>query len=304
MKRYKVLFVYNPEAGNGLIKNNLDEIIDKFQRKKLQVVPFRTERREALLDVFAQMNPAEYKKVVVAGGDGTINTVVSGMIRNNVDLPVAIFPCGTANDFAYYFDLPLDLKGMIKVATEENYTYADIGKVNDKYFVNVAAMGFLVDVSQKTDPNAKSTLGVLSYYLRGIGELPNLKPIPVSLTSAEYTSTDNIYFMLVMNGRSAGGFKKIAPNASINDGKLDIVVFKEMPIIELMPLVVSVLTGNHAENKNVISFSTDKLLIESNQVIGTDIDGEKGSELPLDISLLHNRIRINTITKDVEGSIW
>jgi diacylglycerol kinase (ATP) len=304
MKRYKVLFIYNPESGNGLIKNNLDEIIDKFQRKKLQVVPFRTERKEALLDVFAQMNPADYKKVVVAGGDGTINTVVSGMIKNNIDLPLAVFPCGTANDFAYYFDLPLDLKNMIKIATEEHYTYADIGKVNDKYFVNVAAMGFLVDVSQKTDPNAKSTLGVLSYYLRGIGELPNLKPIPVTLASAEYSATDNIYFMLVMNGRSAGGFKKIAPNASINDGKLDVVIFKEMPIIELMPLVVSVLTGNHAENKNVVSFSTERILIESNQQIGTDIDGEKGSELPLDISILHNRIRINTLKKDVEGSIW
>jgi len=304
MKRYKVLFVYNPEAGNGLIRNNLDEIIDKFQRKKLQVVPFRTEKKEALNDVFAQMDPTEYKKVVVAGGDGTINTVVNGMIRNKVDLPLAIFPCGTANDFAYYFDLPMELKGMIKVATEENYTYADVGQVNSKYFINVAAMGFLVDVSQKTDPNIKSTLGVLSYYLRGLGELPNLKPIPVQISSEEYTSTDNIYFMLVMNGRSAGGFKKIAPRASINDGKLDVVIFKEMPIMELMPLLVSVMTGNHTENKNVVSFSTDRLIIDSDQHIGTDIDGEKGSELPLDIRVLHNRIRINTVNKNMEGSIW
>ncbi len=304
MKRYKVLFVYNPEAGNGLIKNNLDEIIDKFQRKKLQVVPFRTEKKEALLDIFAQMDPAEYKKVVVAGGDGTINTVVSGMLKNNVDLPIAIFPSGTANDFAYYFDLPLDLKAMIKVATEENYTYADVGKVNDKYFVNVAAMGFLVDVSQKTDPNVKNTLGIVSYYLRGLGELPNLKPIPVKITSEAYSAEDNIYFMLVMNGRSAGGFKKIAPHASINDGKLDVVIFKEMPIIELMPMLVSVLTGNHSENRNVLTFSTDRLLVESDQHIGTDIDGETGSELPLDIQVLHNRIRINTVTKDMEGSIW
>ncbi len=304
MKRLKVLFIYNPEAGNGLIKNNLDEIIDKFQKKRLQVVPFRTEKKEALLDVFANMDQTQYKKVVIAGGDGTINTVVNGMIKNGIDLPISIFPSGTANDFAYYFDLPSDIKGMIKIATEENYTYADVGKVNGKYFVNVAALGFLVDISQKTDPNVKSTLGVVSYYLRGIGELPNLRPIPVKITSDVYNATENIYFMLVMNGRSAGGFKKIAPTASVNDGLLDVVIFKEMPIMELMPLLLSLLSGNHADNKNVESFRTSKLLIESDELIGTDIDGEKGEALPLNIETLPNKIRINTITSNKAGSIW
>ena len=304
MKRLKVLFIYNPLAGNGLIKNNLDDIIDKFQKKRLQVIPFRTEKKEALIDIFAHMDASQYKKIVVAGGDGTINTVVNGMIKNGIDLPLAIFPSGTANDFAYYFDLPNDIKTMTKIATEENYTYADVGVVNDKYFVNVAALGFLVDVSQKTDPNVKSTLGVVSYYLRGIGELPNLRPIPVTITSDVYTATENIYFMLVMNGRSAGGFKKIAPTASVNDGLLDVVIFREMPVMELMPLLVSLLSGNHADNKNVEIFSTNKLLIESDQEIGTDIDGEKGEALPLSIQVLPRKIRINTLTSNKSGSIW
>lgn len=303
MKRLKVLFIYNPDAGNGMIKNNLDEIIDKFQKKRLQVVAFRTEKKEALLEIFANMDQTQYKKVVIAGGDGTINTVVNGMIKNGIDLPIAIFPSGTANDFAYYFDLPNDIKTMTKIATEENYTYADVGKVNGKYFVNVAALGFLVDISQKTDPNVKSTLGVVSYYLRGIGELPNLRPITVKITSDVYAATENIYFMLVMNGRSAGGFKKIAPTASVNDGLLDVVIFKEMPVMELMPLLVSLLSGNHADNKNVDCFSTSKLLIESDQQISTDIDGEKGESLPLTIEVLPKKIKINTLTSNRLGSI-
>ena len=304
MKRLKVLFIYNPLAGNGLIRNNLDEIIDKFQKKKLQVVPFRTEKNEALLDLFANMDATQYKKVVIAGGDGTINTVVNGMIKNGIDLPIAIFPSGTANDFAYYFDLPSDIKSMMKIATEENYTYSDVGRVNGKHFVNVAALGFLVDVSQKTDPNIKSTLGVVSYYLRGIGELPNLRPIPVTITSDIYSAEENIYFMLVMNGRSAGGFKKIAPSALVNDGLLDVVIFKEMPVMELMPLLVMLLSGNHVVSKNVEYFSTSKLLVESDQEVGTDIDGEKGERLPLLIEVLPKRIRINTKTSNQSGSIW
>ena len=226
------------------------------------------------------------------------------MIRNNINLPLAIFPSGTANDFAYYFDIPHTIDKMIKIALDENYTYSDVGRVNGKYFVNVAALGFLVDVSQKTDPNIKSTLGVMSYYLRGVTEIPNLKPITVKITSQEYTSEDKIYFMLVMNGRSAGGFKRIAPKAEINDGLLDVMMFKEMPIRDLAPLLINIMTGQHQENKNVVFFQTKKLQIESDQQVGTDVDGEKGCDFPLSIDVLTKRLMINTRLSDMEGAIW
>lgn len=301
MKKNKVLLFYNPNAGSGLFKSNLDLIIEKFQRKKLYVIPVRADRKGILHEVMSSINPEEYRKVIAAGGDGTINLVVNEMIQNKIDLPIAIFPSGTANDFAYYFDIPHDIDGMLKIALEEHYTYTDIGRVNDKYFVNVAAMGFLVDVSQKTDPNIKNTLGIISYYLKGFTEIPNLRPIPVKITSEEYTSEDRIYFMLVMNGRSAGGFKRIAPLAEVNDGLLDVMLFKEMSPLELMPLLFNVMTGQHHENKNVVFFQTRKLLIESEQEVGTDIDGEKGAEFPLDIEVLPRKFRINTAVNNMEG---
>lgn len=304
MKKNKVLLFYNPKAGNGLFKNNLDLIIEKFQKKKMLVIPIRADRRGILDEVLKQMNVKEFRKIIAAGGDGTINNVVNAMINNKIDLPLAIFPAGTANDFAYYFDLPHSIEDMVQIALEENYTYSDIGKVNDKYFINVAAMGFLVDVSQKTDPNIKNTLGVISYYLKGVTEIPNLKPIPIKITSKEYTSEDQIYFMLVMNGRSAGGFKRIAPNAEINDGLLDVMLFKEMPIYEFAPLLINVMQGNHHANKNVIFFQTSKLKVESDNNVGTDIDGEKGAEFPLEIEILPKKIRINTRLEDMQGSKW
>lgn len=304
MKKNKVLLFYNPNAGNGLFKNNLDLIIEKFQKKKMVIVPVRADRRGLLDEVLKEIDPKQFRKIIAAGGDGTINVVVNALINNGIDLPLAIFPAGTANDFAYYFDLPNSIEEMVKIALEEHYTYADIGKVNDKYFINVAAMGFLVDVSQKTDPNIKNTLGIISYYLKGVTEIPNLRPIPIRITSEEYTSEDKIYFMLVMNGRSAGGFKRIAPKAEVNDGLLDVMLFKEMPIYEFAPLLVNVMQGNHQENKNVVFFQTAKLRVESENQVGTDIDGEKGSDFPLDIEILPKRIRVNTMLQDMEGSKW
>lgn len=304
MQIKKVLLFYNPNAGNGLFSANLDLIIQQFQKKKMVVIPIRADRKGFLNEILKNLNQNEYVKVIAAGGDGTINIMVNAMMENNIDLPLSIFPAGTANDFAYYFDIPNKINDMVNIALEKNYTYADVGKVNSKYFINVAALGFLVDVSQKTDPNIKNTLGIVSYYLRGVVEIPNLRPIPIKITSKEYTAEEKIFFMLVMNGRSAGGFKRIAPSAEINDGYLDVLLFKEMPIYEFAPLFLNIMQGNHSENKNVKFFKTQELLIESNQDIGTDIDGEVGEKLPLHIKVISKKLKINTLIEGMKGSSW
>jgi YegS/Rv2252/BmrU family lipid kinase len=230
--------------------------------------------------------------------------MVNAMVRNNVDMPLAIFPAGTANDFASYMDLPNKLDDMIDIALEEKYTLADVGLATGRCFVNVLAMGMRADISQKTDPNMKNTLGLISYYLKGFSELPNLRPISVKITCEAFNLEAGIYFMLIMNGRSAGGFRRLAPDAVINDGLLDVMIFREMPIMELAPLLIAVMTGQHPVNRNVISFKTAALRVESEQEIATDMDGETGDKLPIEISVLRKRLRVNTRRDNMEGSIW
>ncbi|MBE5035196.1 YegS/Rv2252/BmrU family lipid kinase [Gallibacter intestinalis] len=293
-KRQKVLLFYNPHSGNGMFKNNLDGIIDRFQESGFQVVPVRAAKGTAIQRALAEMDQSMYRQIVVAGGDGTINICVNAMIRNNIDLPLAIFPTGTANDFASYFALPKDIESMVDVAMGDKYTYADVGKCNDRYFINVAAMGSLVDVSQKTDPNLKNTLGVVAYYLKGASEVVKLRALPVKLTTDDKVIEEEMYFMLVMNGMSAGGFKKLSPTSDIQDGKLNVILFRKMPIIELVPLLFGVISGNYLENKNILTFETDNLVIESEEDISTDVDGEHGEKLPLHFSVLEKKLRIFT----------
>lgn len=304
MKRKKVILAYNPKSGNGLFKNNLDTIVKAFQKKGYMIIPIRMDKKGILDEFFSKMNQEECAKIIAAGGDGTINIVVNAMIKADYHVPLAIFPAGTANDFAYYFDIPTDIDKMIEVAMSNKHTKADVGVVNGRYFVNVAAMGSLVDVSQKTDPNLKNTLGVLSYYLKGAGEITKLKPMSVTVESNEFSGTVDIYFMLVMNGRSAGGFKKVSPKSSINDGKLDVMMFKAAHLMELPQVLFKVLAGQHQESKDVIFFQTDKLRLDTDVDMGTDIDGEKGEKFPLDISVLPNRLEICTIVDDVGEKLW
>lgn len=294
IRREKVLLFYNPYSGNGLFKNNLDLIIERFQANGFQVTPVRAAEGYPLEKAFEEMQVSNYRLIIAAGGDGTINVCVNAMIKNNIDLPLAIFPSGTANDFAYYFDIPERIEDMVDVAMGNHFTYADVGVCNGRHFINVAALGSLVDVSQKTDPNLKNTLGVLSYYMKGASEIVNLKPLPVTLTTPDKVYDEKMLFMVVMNGKSAGGFKHISPDAEINDGKLNVYLFRNMPILELGPLFFDVLQGRHGQSKKVLTFTTEELTIESPVDISTDVDGEHGEKLPLHFTVLHNKLRIMT----------
>ena len=288
----KILIYYNPYSGSGVFKNNLDYIIGRCQDAGYQAVPIRASKGKVIDRTFAEINQEEYSRIIVGGGDGTVNLCVNAMIKHDINLPLAILPSGTANDFAYYFGLPSDIKELMDIALGDVTSPADVGKVNDKVFINVAAMGALVDVSQKTDPNLKNSLGIVAYYLTAMSELPQIRPLAVKLTTPDAVYEEEIYFMVVMNGESAGGFRKLNPESSINDGKLDVIAFLKMPIVELAPLLIEVLRGRHPKNKHVLYFQTDKLTMESNADIVTDIDGEHGEKLPLHFSVLHNRLSI------------
>ena len=218
-RREKILLYYNAFSGSGVFRNNLDHIIDRCQKLGYQVVPVRAAHGVVINRVFETLRQEEYSRILVAGGDGTMNTCVNAMVRHDIHLPVGLLPAGTANDFAYYFELPSDLDLQLDVALGEKTTKADVGKVNNKCFINVCAMGALVDVSQKTDPNLKNALGSLAYYLKALTELPQVHPIAVRLTTPERVYNEEIYFMVVMNGESAGGFRKLSPQSSMDSDR-------------------------------------------------------------------------------------
>lgn len=303
-KIQKIILFYNPGSGNGLFKNNLDHIISRCQKEGYLLVPIRAAHGHVIKDFMTELDREtykdEYKKIIAAGGDGTINVCVNAMIENNIDLPIAIFPAGTANDFAYAFNMPNEIDEMLDIALGESYTMSDVGIINGKYFINVAAMGRVVDVSQKTDPTLKNTIGVTAYYLKGLAEIPNLKPTKVVLTTREKVYREKMYFMVVMNGKSAGGFKKLAPNSEVNDGLLDVILFRSMTWFEMPRILMKILQGNHSDSKKVLHFQTDNLVIESESDLPTDIDGEHGENFPLEFGVLHNRLKILTAANSSE----
>ena len=293
----KILLYYNAYSGSGVFKNNLDHIVDRCQQAGYQVVPVRAAKGIVIDNVLSEIDQNQFSRIIAAGGDGTMNLCVNAMVKYDIHLPLAILPAGTANDFAYYFELPSEIDYQLDIALGNKTTKADVGVVNDRCFINVAALGALIDVSQKTDPNLKNAIGTLAYYLKAVTEIPQIRALPVKLTTPEQVYEENIYFMVVMNGESAGGFRKLSPESNMNDGKLDVIAFKKMPIVELAPLLFEVVHGRHPNNKHVLYFQTDKLTIESEADISTDIDGEHGEKLPLEFSVLKMNLSFQKMSR-------
>lgn len=277
----KVRFIYNPYSGENAILNELDNVIKVYQKKGYQVVPYRIQFDEAI-DKALDIIDNTYDHILIAGGDGTVDTLVNAMMKKNIKIPIGILPVGTANDFSKFLGISADVTEACNQILSTTPKKIDVGIVNDKYFVNVASAGLFTDVSQKTDVNLKNTIGKLAYYLKGLEEVPRLKKLKVKITSKEMTYEGKMYLFLVFNGQTAGNFK-LATRANAEDGLLDIIVIKAIPIREVLPLFIKILRGEHLDSNSVIYFKSDDILIESTEDIVTDIDGEKGPDFPIHI---------------------
>jgi len=287
----KVKFIYNPYSGENVILDHLDSVIKIHQEAGYTIVPYRIDKEMDVINAFSDFRDTNYYYVLIAGGDGTIDNVVNAMTKAGVSVPIGILPVGTANDFGKFLGMPSDITKACRQILSSEVTSVDLGSINDKYFVNVASTGLFTDVSQKTDVNLKNTIGKLAYYLKGLEELPNFRKLEIKIRSKEMEYEGNMYFMLVFNGQTAGNFK-LATRASATDGLLDVIIFKAIPIIELIPLFVKVLKGEHLDSDNVIYFKTNNIYIESHEDIVTDIDGEKGPDFPLNIKCIKGGLKV------------
>ena len=217
----KVKFIYNPFSGEHTILDDLDNVIRIHQKYDYTIVPFRISNDRELEEAFDDIDDT-YKYVLIAGGDGTVDNVVNTMKGLKIDLPIAILPVGTANDFAKFIGMPSNVEVACEQILKSEITELDLGKVNDKFFINVASAGLFTDVSQKTDVNLKNTIGKLAYYVKGIEQIPNLRKLKVKISCEKLVFDGDMYLILVFNGQTAGNFN-LAYKADASDGLLDVI---------------------------------------------------------------------------------
>lgn len=280
----KVLLIYNASSGSNNIKNHFDYIFEIFHKNDQQVTILRVDKNFPIEKSLTLAKTKIYKKIVIAGGDGTISKVVNTILSNGITIPVAIIPSGTSNDIATSLGYSTSIKENINKAVTFNERPIDIPNINSMYFFNIFTIGDLANISKNIDPTQKKLFGRNAYYFKGIEILSKIKSFEIKIKSKNFVYEGKAMVVIVINGSSVGGLKKISPNSKIDDGLLDVIIFKEIKSIEFPNMFFSILQGKHLKNKNIIFFQSKNIFISSKTKVNTDIDGEEGISLPVKLS--------------------
>ena len=236
-------------------------------------------------ELTAMQEAANYDAVFVSGGDGTVSSVVGGMVKAGVKVPVGYYPSGTANDLAATLGYVRDAEENSKIILKGKPIPHDVGLLNDEYtFLYTASFGAFTKVSYETPQDLKNKLGQAAYILSGAAELFNLEPetISVKWDDGELIDTD-VFFLGVMNTHSMGGVLKIpADRTDLADGLFDILIVKRpKTLVETNNLFFDLLKNNlyDAKNENIIFIHSSSLTVQTARPVAWTVDGEPTKEM-------------------------
>lgn len=292
MKKIKI--ISNPSSGRQSIDRRLERLIKLLLDDGYTLNKFETKQKNDAMNETIKTCNEDWDIIIVSGGDGTVNEVAKGIVKSENKIPVAILASGTVNDFANYMKIPNDVNDFYNMIKKFETVSVDLGKLNDDYFVNVAAGGILSNVGYQVLPEAKLVLGRMAYYLEGLKEitLQGIKPINLQIESEEYSSVEDVLLFLISNSSSIGGFKKIAPKADVLDGLLDIVIVKKSDVGNLANIFFNIFSGEHVNHPNVIYFKSNKIKLNTTNDVNIDIDGEYGGKLPATFQVVPKAFKI------------
>jgi diacylglycerol kinase (ATP) len=220
-----------------------------------------------------------YDHVLAVGGDGTLNEVVNGVaqVPHGFDaVTLGVIPVGTGNDFATALGIPAGIDAALDALLLAEPEAVDVGVVNGVHFINVSAGGFIAEVSDAVTPQMKTVAGRLAYLIGGAQVLLDYEPMraEVRAPGVILPAETNLHAFAVCNSRLVGGGRLIAPDALIDDGRLDVCLIEAMPTMEFLALLRRVSSGEHVEDSRVIYFRAEWLELAFDRAVKVNTDGE------------------------------
>lgn len=272
----KLLWIVNPHAGRGAMSGKVIGCVTAFQQAGYDVTVYVTQGAQDATRV-ARERAAEFDRIVCAGGDGTLNEVVTGLMESEVRPPLGYIPAGTTNDFASSLEIPKVPAEAAAVAAGDRLQALDIGRFNDRYFNYIAAFGVFTEVSYATPQQSKNIFGRAAYIMEGVKSLANIRAHHIRVESEELSVEDDFIYGMVSNSVSVGGFKAITPDGvALDDGLHEVLlVYPVENPMELQWLVNDLLTHN-MESTRFVYYRTSRITFDAVDEIPWTLDGEFG----------------------------
>lgn len=281
--REKVLFIVNPTSGKLTFKNDFFKIAKLFSDAGFEPTVLMTEKAGDASD-FAENYGPSFDRIISCGGDGTLNEVVSGLMRLKPEnrRPVGFIPSGTTNDLAETLKIPKNHIDAANAIINGIAIPNDVGNFNNtRYFNYIASCGAFTSTSYATPQNLKNSLGHMAYVLEGIKSLNEIKPIYMKIESEEVTTDGEFLFAGVTNSLSVAGIYKFDPKlVDLSDGTFEVIlVRKPKNTTDVLDIFVQLANLNYDNDNSVIFFHTKNVTITCEEAVKWTVDGEYGGKL-------------------------
>ena len=289
----KLLLIANPIAGMKKATKYLSDIIFIFNQADFEVSTYITAKQgDAKKAVEILGKNADL--IVCCGGDGTLNEEITGIMVNDINVPIGYIPSGSTNDFAASLKLETNVIKAAQRIVKGNAINIDVGKFGDRYFTYVASFGAFTKTSYSTPQSVKNTLGHMAYILEGIQELSNVSKIYVSMEVDGKEIEGDFIFGAICNSTSVGGVLTLNSKiVDMSDGKFEVVLIRQpKDIVELHECVVS-LSKQKYDSNMITMLSAKNVKVKTNKKINWSLDGEKAADVKeIDIDIISNRLQI------------
>lgn len=281
----RTCIILNPAAKGERARRLTNKLRDLLPEAVLKVTRCAGDA-EALAERAVQQG---YDCVVAAGGDGTLNEVVNGIAEHDVAL--GVLPVGTVNVFAMEMGIPFRVEDAARVVKEGRERLIDLAQANDQWFIQLAGVGLDAQIVRDTEWESKKTFGPLSYVFT-LTELAGRKPPRLKIKDEERGEIEGS-FVLVGNGKFYGGPFKIFPDGEIDDGLLDVCVFKRVSHIDMLRYFRGILVGRHTFYKDVEYFHSKSVRVWSDDPsVPVEVDGELYGTAPVSFQAHSRKLRV------------
>lgn len=297
----KCIFLYNPFSGKGKVLKHLP-IIEKTLKEKFDYVEiYKTESVKDTIQK-AQDSCGVFDVIIFAGGDGTFNNITTGIASKEKRPIVGYLPMGTVNDIARNLRISRNIKKALKVITDGNIIYHDVGKINDQYFMYVSAVGTFTGVSYRTEQRTKRLYGRLAYVFDGIKDIVSPQIIDIKIETKSEIVKMKVPLLLIINTISVGGIR-FNPGGHLNDGYFDIVVVKKGRTKGLYNIMKLFLLGIGRKKRagHFLCLKAKEFKVTVDENVVWCVDGEAGPKGEVIIQNLHSHMQIYSPITEKRG---
>lgn len=295
----KWLVIVNPNAGNRKGKHDWEEISKLLDAGGFNYEARFTEKSYHATELTRSGITEGYRRIIIVGGDGTMNEVVNGIFRQDScqsnEVVLGMITVGTGNDWGKMYNIPQGYEEAIAAIKAGKTRLQDVGRAvytlngtrEQRYFANIAGLGFDASVVKRT--NIQKTLGKSgksSYYSALLKSLTSYKTTNTRVTVNENSTENDTFSISIGIGKFSGGGMMQTPEAVIDDGLFDITVIKSMNKLEIIRSLKMLYDGSILKHPKIISFKGEKIRIESEPEINLEVDGESLGHSPIEFDII------------------